>query len=225
MRDRELLRLHLEAGWGISVPPIVGRSVDLETDGALPPWALYLAHFSGDEVAVWRPDVLSDHRVTLLRRGHEARPVFTPAIGMRREVVFQPPETLPDAPEHDARPLSASDAALLEAFEADSVSYFLDSRRGPCVGVIIDGRLASVAHASRRTARACELGINTTPEARRRGYARAATIAWTRAILAEGLTPLYSAFAWNAASLALAAACGYTPAIQGAYGPMSAASD
>jgi len=67
----------------------------------------------------------------------------------------------------------------------------------------------SLAHSSRRTKEACELGIDTLPEARRRGYALAATILWTRAVIQEGLVPLYSALAENTASLRLAAAAGY----------------
>lgn len=227
LTDRELLRLHLEAVWTISVPPVVGGCVNLRD--AQPPWPLYLAHFTGDEVAIWRRDVLSDHRVALLRRGHQAPIVFNAAIGMRREVVLRPPATLPDAPlpvdarTPAARRLAADDAALLEAFEPGESGYYLDPARTPLIGVIVDGRLVSVAHSSRRTPAACELGINTLPNARRHGYARACVIAWTRAVLAEGLTPIYSAFSANSASLALAASCGYTPAIQGAYGPVNTA--
>jgi hypothetical protein len=64
------------------------------------------------------------------------------------------------------------------------------------------------------------LGINTLPEARRRGYARAATILWTALVQQQGLVPIYSAFAWNSASLHLARAVGYTTRIQGVYGPV-----
>jgi predicted GNAT family acetyltransferase len=76
---------------------------------------------------------------------------------------------------------------------------------------VFDGRLLNQAHSSRRTAEACELGIDTLPEARRRGYALAATVAWSASILAEGLVPIYSAFAANTASLRLAHGAGYRP--------------
>ena len=56
---------------------------------------------------------------------------------------------------------------------------------------------------------ACELGIDTLPEARRQGYALAATILWTQAVLQERLVPIYSADASNTASLGLADAAGY----------------
>jgi hypothetical protein len=221
--ERELLRLHLEAVWGIHVPPIVGRSVDLDPDEALPPWELYLAHFGGIHVAVWRPDVLSTHRVALLRRGHDADPVFNSAIGMRRETVFQPPTEPTTDVRHTTRLLTEEDISLIEEFEAESASYYLDSAHTPCFGVILDGRLTSVSHSSRRTTEACELGIETLPHARRQGCAHAATLAWTRAIRAEGLIPLYSAFTRNTASLRLAVSCGYAEAIAGAYGPMQTA--
>jgi RimJ/RimL family protein N-acetyltransferase len=87
--------------------------------------------------------------------------------------------------------------------------------------VIVDGRLLSVAHSSRRTAAACELGINTVSDARRQGNATAATFAWTRAIQQEGLTPIYSAFAYNTASLRLAATVGYMRVSASVYGPAS----
>lgn len=222
LSDRELLRLHLEAVWTISVPPLVGAHVDLDPDGPLPPWSLYLAHFTVGEVAVWRPETRSNWRVTLLRRGHEANIAYDPTLDMRCEVVLRPPADPPAAPsQHHPRLLTESDAALLEAFEAESASYYLDPTRGPCFGVIVDGRLATVAHSSRRTAQACELGINTLPDARRQGCAKAATLAWTQAVRDEGLEPIYSALTWNDASRALATSCGYIPAIQGAYGPMA----
>ncbi|HKD74903.1 MAG TPA: GNAT family N-acetyltransferase, partial [Ktedonobacterales bacterium] len=70
------------------------------------------------------------------------------------------------------------------------------------------------------TSSACELGIDTLPEARRRGYAAAATTLWTALIQQQGLLPMYSAFAWNTASLRLAQAVGYAPRIDSVYGPV-----
>ncbi len=69
--------------------------------------------------------------------------------------------------------------------------------------------LLSLAHSSRRTVEACELGIDTLPEARRRGYALMATVVWAATVVQEGLVPIYSAFMTNTASLRLAAAAGY----------------
>lgn len=46
-------------------------------------------------------------------------------------------------------------------------------------------------------------------EARRKGYALAATVMWAQAVLQERLVPLYSGDASNTASLHLADAAGY----------------
>lgn len=231
MTERELLRLHLEAVWGISVPPLEREAVDLPTAGALPPWPMYQARLlsSGDEVTIWRADAAPALRADLARRARVVGVSFDPALGMRREVVLWlrstgPAHTLsspPAQPGPGARLLGAEDAALLETFEQGSAEYYLSPQRAPCMGVVVDGRLASVAHSSRRTTDACELGINTAPDARRRGYATMATLAWTETVRQAGLVPIYSAFADNAASLRLAAASGYTPVSEGVYGVMS----
>ncbi len=225
MTDRELLRLHLEAVWETTIPPLEGADVELPPSDSLPPWLVYWARLTDDQVTLWHPDVAPEQRADLLERAQRTEATYDPALGMRREVVLRLSGAPPEAQRSSlsaARRLTAEDALLVDAFEADTAGYFLDPRHAPCSGVIADGRLASVAHSSRRTPAACELGINTLPDARRRGYALAATIAWTRAIRAEGLTPIYSAFAHNAASLRLAAAAGYTPVAEGVYGPMSA---
>lgn len=226
MTEREFLRLHIEAVWGISVPPLDAASAELAPGGALPPWPLYLARLAtGEQITLWRPDATAEQRADVLRREQLAGDTFDPALGMSREVVLWQAGATSSAHATDrgARLLTADDAALVEAFEAGSVSYFLDPQRAPCYGVIQDGRLVSVAHSSRRTGGACELGINTLPEARQRGYARAATLAWTAAVRGEGLTPIYSAFAWNTASLRLAAAASYRIVSQSVYGPVRAA--
>lgn len=225
MTEREFLRLHIEAVWGISVPPLDAASVEL-LPGALPPWQLYLARLAtGEQITLWRPDATAARRAEALQREQLAGDTFDPALGMSREVVlWQAGATgSAHATSPGARLLTADDAALVEAFEAGTIPYFLDPQRAPCYGVIVDGRLVSVAHSSRRTSTACELGINTLPDARQRGYARAATLAWTAAVRDEGLTPIYSAFAWNSASLRLAAAAGYRTASQSVYGPVRAA--
>ena len=108
-----------------------------------------------------------------------------------------------------ARPLTEKDRALVEAFEADAQDYYFRPERQPLIGVVISGHLLSLAHSSRRTSEACELGIDTLAGARRKGYGLAATIVWTQAILQERLVPIYSADASNIASLRLADAAGY----------------
>jgi RimJ/RimL family protein N-acetyltransferase len=147
---------------------------------------------------------------------------------MRREVAFRTPVVSLEQQaraRQSARVLDSADSALIEAFEPGSSSYFLHFFHTPCIGVVIADRLVSVAHSSRRTPRACELGINTLEGERRHGYAKAATTLWTALVEQQGLVPIYSAFAWNTASLRLAEAVGYTPAINGVYGPVPEGDD
>lgn len=222
MTDREFLRLHIEAVWGISIPPLEGDSVELTATAPLPPWSLYQADLArGERITIWRPGVTPDERADLLRRAQSADVVFDAAIGMRREMVLRFSDTPRIVAHRSDRILTADDAALLEAFEAGSASYYLNPSCAPCLGVIAGSLLVSVAHSSRRIAAACELGINTISEARRQGYAATATLAWTQAIQEEGLTPIYSAFAYNSASLRLAAATGYVQVSASVYGPVS----
>lgn len=228
MTEREFLRCHIEASWGVSIPPLENATIELSPGDNLPPWSMYQGRFSREQVTMWRPDVLPAQRTDLLQRAQRAGVVFDPDLGMRREVVLRlavtpsaPSRTPRALPPYDVRHLNTDDAALLEAFEAGSAPYYLSQQRAPCIGVIVDGRLVSVGHSSRRTRVACALGINTAPEARRRGYAAVATTAWTQAISQEGLLPIYSALARNTASLRLAAATGYVPVSESVYGPVS----
>ncbi|HEU5369011.1 MAG TPA: GNAT family N-acetyltransferase [Ktedonobacterales bacterium] len=223
MTDRELLRLHIEAVWGLSLPALDEAAHELALTRNFPPWSMYLGAFAQEEVTIWRPDAAPEQRPRLREQAHQAGIRWDASLRMRREVVFYYPRISPvqqtQARQH-ARILSTEDADLIEAFEAESAPYFLDPGHAPAVGVVVDGRLVSIAHSSRQTPAACELGINTLPEARRRGYARAATILWTALAQQQGLIPIYSAFAWNTASLHLARAAGYAPRIQGVYGPV-----
>ena len=219
MTDRELLRIHIEAVWGISIPPLDGTSIELSDALLQPPWSLYHAHLAQGEVTIWRPDVSAEEQADLLRRTQNAGE-------MRREIVLRfsgIPDELSMQSQQPARLLTAADTALLEGFEAGSAEYFLDPHRAPCIGVVVASRLVCAAHSSRRTRDACELGINTIPGARRLGYATTAVRAWTQAILGEGLTPIYSAFAENVASLRLAAASGYQEVSSSVYGPVTEA--
>ena len=216
MTDRKLLRMHIEAVWGISIPPLDGATVELSGNLPLPPWPLYMARLAEDEVTIWRSGISAGERASLLRRTQNAD-------GLRREIVLRYagiPDVPPVQSQHIARLLTAADNALLEDFEAGSAEYFLDLHRAPCIGVVVAGRLVSVAHSSRRTREACELGINTVPGARRQGYAAIAVRAWTDTIFQEGLTPIYSALAENVASLRLAAVTGYRQVSSSVYGPV-----
>ena len=222
MTDREFLRLHLEAVWGVSLPTLAGADVELLADGAQPPWSLYRACLAGgDAVAVWRAGVTPAERADLLQRAGAAGLRWERDLQMRREVALRLAGSASHTPVSPAaRLLTNADVALVEAFEVGSAPYFLAAEQAPCYGMVADGLLVSIAHSSRRTAVACELGVETLPAVRRHGYALAVTTAWSAAILREGLTPIYSALAANTASLGLAAKAGYWLVAEGVCGPV-----
>jgi GNAT acetyltransferase len=228
--NRRLLRLHVEAVWGVQLPSLILHTHDFELlrEGLQPSWKLFVADVSGvadgdditgDRVNIWRPDVDRMEREALLARANEAMvlsPTVATAPGISREVALHQtalPALDVATSRKIARPLTALDQPLLEAFYPDAANYFSQTTghvaQRPLVGIVIEGRLLCLAHSSRRTSEACELGVDTLPEARRRGYSLAATVLWAEMVAQEGLVPLYSALAENTASLRLAAAAGY----------------
>lgn len=215
--DRTLLRLHVEAVWGVRLPALVRNDVELLQESPLPSWKLCAANIADGHIYIWRPDVSTVGRKVLRQRVYDAL-AFPPVVallpGVSREVAL----SLVATPRIDvstaysiARPLTSQDQSLIEIFHPDAFDDYLHPERQPLIGVVISGRLLSLAHSSRRTQEACELAIDTLPQARRKGYGLAATIVWTHTVLREGLVPIYSALAENTASLRLAAAAGYRP--------------
>jgi hypothetical protein len=213
--DCTLLRMHVEAVWGVQLPPVAGLDLTILPGGTRPDWRLYAAGIAGSTITIWRPDVQAVEREELLMRLCEVGslpPDGSLPPGIDHEVALRlvaEPTVTRDAAARIARALTPADQALLEQFEPGSATYYLQAERCPLIGVVAAGQLVSVAHSSRRTAHACELGINTLAEARRRGYALAATVVWSTTLRQEGLVPIYSALAENTASLTLARAAGY----------------
>jgi hypothetical protein len=210
--DRTLCRLHIEAVWDIQLPPIIQNVVEIQSSSNQPPWLLYIAQVANERISIWRANVDSPMRQSLLQQAEAALAHSRQAdeMGIEREIALkftgQSRMTLAQA-QRLAQPIVEPD--VVEAFQPGAAQYFFERGREPLFGTLRDGRLLSIAHSSRRTPEVCELGIETLPEARRQGYALAATILWTHAVLRENLVPIYSALAENAVSLALAAAAGY----------------
>jgi hypothetical protein len=213
--DRTLLRLHVEAVWGVRLPPVVENDGELLPESARPSWKLWAGDIAGGRVYIWRPDVKATEREALRLRANEAldlSPTATPKAGISREVAHSlvaSPRLEIETARSITHPLTSQGRSLIEVFQPGTSDYYLHRERRPLIGVVISGQLLSLAHSSRRTKEACELGIDTVAEARRKGYALAATIVWTHGVMQEGLVPLYSALAENTASLRLAAAAGY----------------
>jgi predicted GNAT family acetyltransferase len=213
--DRTLLRLHIEAVWNVSLPSLTQNHVDISTGGKLPPWLLYVAQLASEHIYIWHPGVDEAARQALVQQVELA---FTLSIeeararGIEREIAFkftEQPAIDMERAQQLAHLITPDEYAQVESFEPGAAEYYFASERQPLCGVSMEGRLLSIAHSSRRTDEACELGLATLPEARRRGYAIAATLLWTRIILKERRIPFYSALAENAASLALAHEAGY----------------
>ncbi|MFQ5380969.1 MAG: GNAT family N-acetyltransferase [Dehalococcoidia bacterium] len=71
------------------------------------------------------------------------------------------------------------------------------------------GRVVSVCHSARSTEAGAEAGVETAPEARRRGFGKAAVAAWAAAIQASGRLAFYSTEWENAPSRKIAARLGF----------------
>ena len=223
MTERELLRLHLEAVWDLTLPAFAEPLLEFVLTRSLPPWSLYLGTLAQEQVTLWQPEVGPEQRLRYLEDARKADVVWNSTVRMRREVVFEPPiisQERQAQAQQRARILTVDDANLLNAMWPEDAPIVLNPEKAPYIGVIVDDRLVSLACSARQTPAACELGIDTIPEARRRGYAAAATILWTALVQQKGLVPIYSAFAWNTASLHLAESIGYMPRIDGVYGPV-----
>jgi GNAT superfamily N-acetyltransferase len=215
--QRELLHLHIEAVWNVQLPHSLGDEVVLPSTGLQPAWKLYIAELAenGSCLYIWRSEEERAHGAALVemaKRALAAPHDATLPDHISREVAFQQTATPVIALAHArqfVRLIAADETQLFEAFEPGSSAYYADPTRQPLCGVVHEGQLRSLAHSSRHTSAACELGIGTLPEARRQGYALAATIAWTETVRQEGLVPIYSALSENTVSLKLAHAAGY----------------
>jgi hypothetical protein len=219
----EFLRRHIEAVWDVRVPPLAPSDNELLPGPAAPPWSLHLSHLaSGAVVRCWGWTVPQEARSALLARAEEAleRPASeTVGPGITREVILRreaAPRLSPVEAARRARPFTVHGAATLRA---SRIAARLEPATAPQCGVVVGDEVVALAHSSRRTAFACELGVETVPHARRSGYALAATVLWTEAVLADGLLPFYSAHLENAASLALAHAAGFRELARAAYIP------
>jgi len=215
-QNHTLLRLHIEAVWHVQLPALLTADADLLQDAPQPAWKLCAAELTEGRVCIWRPDVAPSEREVLRQMVDEALALpLAPLPGVSREVAFSQsahPRIDRETACSIARLLTLSDRSLLEAFfQAEHPDDYFQLEKQPLIGVVRDGRLLSLAHSARRTAEACELGIDTLPAARRQGFALAATILWTETVRQEGLVTLYSALAENTASLCLAEAAGYRP--------------
>ncbi len=91
LAHRELLRLHVEAVWGVQLPLSIDNDITIVPEGAMPSWSLYVAQLANERIYIWRPDVSSENRLALLERVHEAFSLLSTdslAPNIRREVAL-----------------------------------------------------------------------------------------------------------------------------------------
>lgn len=75
--DRELLRLHVEAVWGVQLPSSMDDDITIVLEGVMPSWSLYVAQLANERIRIWRPGVSSENRPALLAGYREfARAVY-----------------------------------------------------------------------------------------------------------------------------------------------------
>src|SRR5436305_11326532 len=89
--DRTLLRLHVEAVWGVRLPSLMLNEVELLPEGDRPSWKLCAAELASGRVHIWRPDVPTVDREALRLRVTEALafpPIGAPMPGVHREVAL-----------------------------------------------------------------------------------------------------------------------------------------
>lgn len=106
-------------------------------------------------------------------------------------------------PSRPLLPVTDANAELLRGGFEDFIPELPTAQ--PFLAVIEGGRAVSVCRSVRITREAHEAGVETLPDARRRGYAAAAVAGWARAVRALGAVPLYSTSWENVASQAVAA--------------------
>src|SRR5690348_1913192 len=91
MTDRELLRLHLQAVWGITLPPLDEETHELILTQSLPPWSVYLATFAQEQVTVRRAEVSPSQLQLFQQQARTVNAGSAAPVEMRREFAFHYP--------------------------------------------------------------------------------------------------------------------------------------
>src|SRR5947209_2529105 len=135
--DRTLLRLHVEAVWGVRLPALAGNDVELLQESARPPWKLCAADIADDRIHIWRPDVSAVERKVLRQRVDDVLalpPGVAPLPGVSREIALAlvaTPRLDVDTAHTVARPLTSQDQSLIEVFQPHAFDYYLHPERRP----------------------------------------------------------------------------------------------
>jgi hypothetical protein len=220
MNSLDLLHVHLRLeGIGLNAGERMVRIPGPDPD-EIP--RLYAARFTGGHVAYCRDDV----DVTLCNRWRtlSADELFGPTAQLASRLgepldevwsgyscVFtrEPRGSTGHATRLTDLNLTPSNRAILANLDPE-----LDPTTRRIIGFFHQGRLVSMCASTRENAEAAEAWVETVPEHRGQGYARATVVAWAGSVLADGKLAFYSYRADNRASHALALSLGLAPFIQ-----------
>ncbi|HEY3993520.1 MAG TPA: hypothetical protein VGM01_11660, partial [Ktedonobacteraceae bacterium] len=89
--DRAMLRLHVEAVWGVKLPSIDANEITLLPESAQPDWRLYVGDLADGRVLIWRVDLAFEEREKLLTRLEEVRHLLNAPLpsDVSREVALR----------------------------------------------------------------------------------------------------------------------------------------
>lgn len=144
----------------------------------------------------------------------------------RSNFLFVPARCAPAAPTQqlsnriEVRPMTAEDYALPEFGVSPrhfwrNADDFLANGGGWCV--VDDTRVVAIAFSSFRLGSQLEIGVETHPLHRGRGFARHAASAIIDECVASGIEPVWSCRKQNVPSYHLAQTLGFQPTMEGAY--------
>lgn len=183
--------VELVVGFG-APPPDPSLALEAALDGA----AGAEVHVPGPEPAAWFGAIGAED------------------LGVRALLLARDPSAprLP-ASAHETVELSGTNDGLLDSLPR-ALREELRALRPfpPAFGALAGGALVSVAYAFLRSERYTDVSIDTVPAFRRSGFGRAAAAALVASEEAAGRTVLWGARETNRASLALAAALGFSRA-------------
>src|SRR5258708_33538862 len=88
-KDRTLLRLHVEAVWGIRLPLLEQNDGEMLRESPQPAWTLCASDISDGRLHIWRSDVHSEERAALRLRVNELlsfSPIMASIAGVCRNI-------------------------------------------------------------------------------------------------------------------------------------------
>jgi hypothetical protein len=157
-----------------------------------------------DELAGLTDEACFDQQSTVRRILDRQAPCLDVWVGT--SYVFP---SLPATPTPDVFRLQEADWPLAVAFDPDLALF-----RAPIWVVLVDSRVVSTCVSARENDVAAEAWVQTSPEFRRRGYARQVTSAWARDVLGRGNIAFYSHRRENLASRGVALSLGLHPFVE-----------